>query len=42
MLLAQVDGIYRKLINKLISANLLIVDDSELEPSTYQQHIDFM
>jgi len=33
MFLAQADGSYRKLINKLSSASLLILDDWGLEPS---------
>lgn len=42
MFLAQADGSYRKLINKLSSANLLILDDCGLEPLTAQQHSDLL
>jgi DNA replication protein DnaC len=42
MFMAQADGSYRKLINKLTSANLLILDDWGLEPLTPQQHIDLL
>ena len=42
MFLAQADGSYRKLINKLSSANLLILDDWGLEPLTAQQRSDLL
>lgn len=42
MYLAQADGSYRKLINKLSSANLLILDDWGLEPLTVQQRSDLL
>jgi len=42
MYLAQADGSYRKLINKLSSASLLILDDWELEPLTVQQRSDLL
>jgi DNA replication protein DnaC len=42
MFMAQADGSYRKLINKLTSANLLILDDWGLEPLTPQQRSDLL
>jgi len=42
MFLAQADGSYRKLINKLSSASLLILDDWGLEPLTAQQRSDLL
>ena len=42
MFMAQADGSYRKLINKLTSANLLILDDWGLEPLTGQQRSDLL
>lgn len=42
MYLAQADGSYRKLINKLSSASLLILDDWGLEPLTVQQRSDLL
>ncbi len=42
MFLAQADGSYRKLIHKLSSANLLILDDWGLEPLTAQQRSDLL
>ena len=42
MFLAQADGSYRKLLNKLSSANLLILDDWGLEPLTAQQRSDLL
>ena len=42
MYLAQADGTYRKLINKLASAGLLILDDWGLEPMTAQQRSDLL
>jgi DNA replication protein DnaC len=42
MFLAQADGSYRKLINKLSSANLLILNDWGLEPLTAQQRSDLL
>jgi len=42
MFMAQADGSYRKFINKLTSANLLILDDWGLEPLTPQQRSDLL
>jgi len=42
MYLAQADGSYRKLINKISSASLLILDDWGLEPLTVQQRSDLL
>jgi len=42
MYIAQADGSYRKLINKLSSASLLILDDWGLEPLTVQQRSDLL
>ena len=42
MFMAQADGSYRKLINKLTSANLLILDDWGLEPLTGQQRSELL
>lgn len=42
MYLAQADGSYRKLINKLASAGLLILDDWGLEPMNSQQRSDLL
>jgi DNA replication protein DnaC len=42
MFMEQAGGSYRKLINKLTSANLLILDDWGLEPSTPQQRSDLL
>jgi len=42
MFMAQADGSYRKFINKLTSANLLILDDWGLEPLTGQQRSDLL
>ena len=42
MFMAQADGSYRKLLNKLTSANLLILDDWGLEPLTPQQRSDLL
>jgi DNA replication protein DnaC len=42
MFMAQADGSYRKLINKLTSANLLILDDWGLEPLTPQHRSDLL
>ena len=42
MLLAQADGSYRKLINKLSSASLLIIEDWGLETLTAQQRSDLL
>jgi DNA replication protein DnaC len=42
MYLAQADGSYRKLINKLSTASLLILDDWGLEPLTVQQRSDLL
>lgn len=42
MFMAQADGSYRKFINKLSSASLLILDDWGLEPLTPQQRSDLL
>ena len=42
MFMAQADGSYRKFINKLATANLLILDDWGLEPLTSQQRSDLL
>lgn len=42
MYLAQADGSYRKLLNKLTAANLLILDDWGLEPLNVQQRSDLL
>ena len=42
MYLAQADGSYRKLINKLSSASLLILDDWGLEPLNVLQRSDLL
>jgi DNA replication protein DnaC len=42
MYLAQAEGSYRKFINKLTSANLLILDDWGLEPLNVQQRSDLL
>jgi len=42
MYLAQAEGSYRKFINKLSSANLLIIDDWGLEPLNVQQRSDLL
>ena len=42
MFMAQADGSYRKFINKLSSANLLILDDWGLEPLKAQQRSDLL
>lgn len=42
MYLAQADGTYRKFINKLTTANLLILDDWGLEPLNTQQRSDLL
>lgn len=42
MYLAQADGSYRKFINKLTSANLLIIDDWGLETLNVQQRSDLL
>ncbi len=42
MFMAQADGSYRKFINKLSSASLLILDDWGLEPLTPQQCSDLL
>lgn len=42
LFLAQADGSYRKLINKLSLANLLILDDWGLEPLNAQQRSDLL
>ena len=42
MFMAQADGSYRKFINKLGSANLLILDDWGLEPLNIQQRSDLL
>lgn len=42
MYLAQADGSYRKFINKISSANLLIIDDWGLEPLTVQNRSDLL
>jgi len=42
MFLAQADGTYRKLINKLASCHLLILDDWGLEPMNAQQRSDLL
>jgi DNA replication protein DnaC len=42
MYLAQAEGSYRKLINKLSSASLLVLDDWGLEPLTVQQRSDLL
>lgn len=42
MVLAQADGSYRRLINKLSSASLLVLDDWGLDPLTVQQRSDLL
>jgi len=42
MYLAQADGSYRKFVNKLGSAQVLILDDWGLEPLTAQQRSDLL
>jgi DNA replication protein DnaC len=42
MYLAQAEGSYRKLIKKLSTANLLIIDDWGLEPLNVQQRSDLL
>ena len=42
LFLAQADASYRKLINKLSSADLLIIDDWGLEPLTASQRSDLL
>ena len=42
MYLAQAEGSYRKLINKLTAANLLVIDDWGLEPLNVQQRSDLL
>ncbi len=42
MFMAQADGSYRKFINKLGSADLLILDDWGLEPLNVQQRSDLL
>jgi len=42
MYLAQAEGNYRKLVNKLSSMNLLILDDWGLEPLSAQQRSDLL
>lgn len=42
MYLAQAEGSYRKFINKLTKANLLILDDWGLEPLSVQQRSDLL
>ena len=42
MYLAQAEGSYRKLITKLIKADLLIIDDWGLEPLTAAHRNDLM
>lgn len=42
MYLAQAEGSYRKLINKLSSASLLVLDDWGLDPLTVQQRSDLL
>jgi DNA replication protein DnaC len=42
MFMAQADGSYRKLVNKLKSASLLILDDWGLEPLNAQQRSDLL
>lgn len=42
MYLAQAEGSYRKFINKITTANLLILDDWGLEPLNLQQRSDLL
>ncbi len=42
MFMAQADGSYRKFINKLAYADLLVLDDWGLEPLTPQQRSDLL
>ena len=42
MYLTQAEGSYRKLIKKLSTANLLIIDDWGLEPLNVQQRTDLL
>ena len=42
MYLAKADGTYRKMVNKLTTANLLSLDDWGLEPLNTQQRSDLL